>query len=115
MPPFAPTLPNLPRAARPDAIAALRRRLRRRAVAEAGLVGLAVLLAGFVPAAPLDGLRLALVALSLGLLVFVIRRGRDLAALARLGEAQRTAVEARGIPLADWQAGAPLPAWHQRA
>lgn len=53
-------------------------------------------------------------AMSLGILVFVIRRGHDLTALARHDRWRRDAIAGRGLTLADWSAGAPLPSWEDR-
>jgi hypothetical protein len=97
-----------------DPLASLRRRLRRRARLDLLLAGAAVLGAGLLPADPHDGLSLALAALSIGLLLFVVRRSRDLAALASAAHAQQQALAARGISLADWQSGVPLAAWQHR-
>ncbi len=98
-----------------DPLATLRRRLRRRTFVDAALAAAAVLAAGLLPANPHEGLLLAVTTLSFALLLFVVRRSRDFAALAHATRAQQQAVAARGIPLSDWQSGVPLAAWHQRS
>jgi hypothetical protein len=97
-----------------DPLATLRLRLRRRARLDLLIAGVAVGGAGLVPADPHQGLLLALVVLAIGLLLFVVRRSRDFAALATAAHAQKQALAARGISLSDWQSGVPLAAWQQR-
>jgi hypothetical protein len=94
--------------------AALARQVRRRAQADmallAGLTGGAALLGATTHEAILAGTA----ALSLGLLGYVVRRDRDLVALARAARWRESAVEGRGLPLSAWRAGAPLGAWAAR-
>jgi len=63
---------------------------------------------------PYEALLLALVIASVAIVWFVARRERDLARHAAVGRWRADAVKGRGIPLADWHAGAPLPPWSAR-
>lgn len=97
---------------------ALRRRLRaqlkRRAVVDA--IGLAamVLLAPLPFADPFEALLAGLAAGGAALSLWILRRGNDLARAAAALRQPDADFQARGIPLADWHAGAPLAAWEDR-
>lgn len=101
------TSPDLP-LDRPDP-ARLVRRARRRARTDALLLGLATLAAGALPSDPVHSLKAAALLLSVGLMLFLWRRGRDLDAVARARARAARALDGRGISLSDWHAGRPLP------
>ncbi len=61
-----------------------------------------------------QSLMAASLALSLGILVYVIRRDRDLTALAGVGRWRDEALEGRGLTLVDWRDGAELEPWESR-
>jgi hypothetical protein len=94
--------------------AALTRRVRRRALLDVALVGLLTGTAAAVGATTHEALLAASSALSLGILGYVIRRDRDLVALAAEARLREDAVRGRGITLAQWRSGAPLAAWSAR-
>ena len=53
-------------------------------------------------------------ALSLGILAYVIRRDRDLTALAEQGQWREEALKGQGMPIPAWREGAPLDPWEVR-
>lgn len=88
--------------------------LRRRALIDAAvIVGIAILVSA--PAANVvDSLMIGVVAISIGMLLFVIRRGNDLTALARAGRWREDAVAGQGLTLEEWRRGAPVAPWAER-
>lgn len=92
----------------------LQRRARVRAAVDAALLALAVGLAALFGESAHEALLLALLASSAGILIFLLRRGRDLGALARADRWRADAVEGRGLGIAAWRAGDPLPGWADR-
>lgn len=94
--------------------ARLRRRVRRRAIADAGLIAVAVLLAARLGGDSHEALLLTLLASALGIVVFLHRRSRDLRALARADDWRAEAVAGRGLSLSAWRAGEALPRWAER-
>jgi hypothetical protein len=89
-------------------------KIRRNAVLDAGvLVGATVLVT--LPVADMHQSLLAgIAAASLGLLIFVIRRGNDLEQLARANRKRAAHLSGKGISLKDWHAGVPLDGWAER-
>ncbi len=85
------------------------RRARRRATVDALLLAAATVGAAALPADPVRGLKAAALLLAAGLLLFLWRRGRDLDAVARARADTARALKGRGLSLADWHAGRPLP------
>lgn len=102
-----PRQPACPLPGPPPAL--LVRRARRRARAEGVLLALTTVGVALCWPDPVSGLTAAALTLSAGLLLFLWRRGRDLDAVARARHAESRALEGRGISLADWHAGRPLP------
>jgi hypothetical protein len=90
------------------------RRARVRAAADTVVLALAVTLAALFGESAHEALLLALLASSAGILIFLLRRGRDLGALARADRWRADAVEGRGLGIAAWRAGDPLPSWDAR-
>lgn len=84
-------------------------RARRRAALEGGLLGLLTLAVAAAAEDPVDGLLSAALLLSAGLILFLWRRGRDLDAVARARAQAARSLDGRGLSLADWHAGRPLP------
>ncbi|WP_199554438.1 hypothetical protein [Sandaracinobacteroides hominis] len=63
---------------------------------------------------PYDKLLAGTAMLSVAVLVFVFRRGRDLERLALARRWREEAVQGRGIPISRWRAGEPLAGWEVR-
>lgn len=63
---------------------------------------------------PHTQLRLTIVAAGFALLAFMIRRSQDMADIRADLRARDAALAGRGISIADWHAGAPLPPWEKR-
>ena len=85
---------------------ALARRTRRRARIDICLVAVATGLAALTGNGTHESLMGASLALSLGILFYVIRRDRDLTALAGQERWRDEALEGRGIPIEAWRSGA---------
>ncbi len=92
----------------------LLRRARLRAAVDAALLMAAVALAALLGDSAHEALLLALLASSAGILLFLLRRGRDLSALARADRWRADAVEGRGLDMAAWRAGDRLASWAER-
>jgi hypothetical protein len=90
------------------------RRLKRRALFDLLLVGLASAAAALLAETAWGALEAAMIALSLGLLAFVIRRDRDLTRHARRGRWRERAVEGKGVSMTAWREGARLVPWGER-
>ncbi|WP_448584989.1 hypothetical protein [Thermaurantiacus sp.] len=99
---------------RAEVLARARRRLRRRAIAEALILCAGVVLVPALVADPLDALLAALAAAGAAIVIFLARRSNDLATYAREARARNRALEGHGVPLAAWHAGAPLGPWMER-
>lgn len=93
----------------------LRRRLRRRAGIDACLILLATAGASLLAVETADRLLGGLAVLSVGILLFVIRRGHDIAHLVEAGRWREAALAGRGISIAQWHAGEPLARWNERS
>lgn len=94
---------------------ALRRRMVRRSACDAALILLATAGAGLLATNGHDRLLACLAVLSLGILLFVLRRGGDVAGLVAAGRWRDEAVAGRGLSLAQWHSGVPLPGWGERS
>lgn len=90
------------------------RRARRRALTDLTLLPAAVLLAALPANGAHQALLYALFAASAGILLFLVRRWRDLGALARADRWRAEAVEGRGLSISAWRAGDPLAGWAER-
>lgn len=95
-----------------DAIEA--RRLKRRAVFDMLLIGLAAGASALLADSVMGALEAGAIALSLGVLAFVIRRDRDLTRHARRGRWREQAVAGKGVSIAAWRDGARLVPWEER-
>jgi hypothetical protein len=93
---------------------ALARRARLRARLDMFLVGAATAGAALGGSDAHEALMAASAALSLGILFYVVRRDRDVSALAGQGRWRDEALQGRGLSLKDWQAGAELAPWETR-
>lgn len=93
---------------------ALARRVRNRAWLDIVLIGAATGVAAHLAEGAHEALLAASLVLSLGILVYVIRRDRDLTALAGVARWRDEALDGRGLALEDWQGGAPLAPWEHR-
>lgn len=88
--------------------------LRRRTIFDTLLVvGIAILLSQ-PSALPDSSMKLAIIATSVGLLLYFVRRRNDLTELKQDMDQCDQDVSRRGISLSEWQGGAPLPPWHER-
>jgi hypothetical protein len=90
------------------------RRLKRRAIVDLVAVALASVGAALLADSALAALEAGAIALSLGVLAFVIRRDRDLTRHARRGRWRERAVAGKGLSMAAWRGGAQLAPWEQR-
>jgi hypothetical protein len=93
---------------------ALARRARRRAKLDMAVIALATGLATMLGQGTHEALMAGSTALSFGILFYVIRRDRDLTALAGQGRWREDALEGRGLPLEAWRSGASLDPWEAR-
>jgi len=93
---------------------ALARRARIRAMVDIVLIGASTGLAAFLAGDPHQSLMAGSLILSLGILVYVIRRARALTARAGGGRWRDEALEGRGLTLEDWSSGAELEPWESR-
>lgn len=93
---------------------ALRARMRRRAATDAVLILLLTAGASLPADASHDRLLSGLAVLSIGILLFVIRRSRDVSRLVEAGRWRDEALVGRGLSLAQWHAGMALPEWSSR-
>lgn len=93
---------------------ALRRQMRRRAAVDAVMILLATAGASLLATDSHDKLLSGLAVLSVGILLFVIRRSGDVSRLAEAGRWREEALVGRGLSLAQWHAGVPLPEWERR-
>lgn len=89
-------------------------RLRRRALADFAVLAVACLGATAYADGSHARMRNFLLAAGLAVPTFVIRRGRDLSALARADQWREKAMEGRGLSVGEWQSGAPLKPWGER-
>lgn len=90
------------------------RRARQRALADAALLVLLIAAAMLFARNADEAFVFGLLTASAGIIVFLYRRGRDLDALSRADGWRSDAIEGRGLSLADWRSGAPLPGWKDR-
>jgi hypothetical protein len=93
---------------------ALVRRTRRRARLDALAVAAFALGAVFLGSTAHEALLAGSAALSLGILGYVIRRDRDLVALAGQVRWREEAVKGRGVSMREWHQGAKLEPWGVR-
>jgi hypothetical protein len=93
---------------------ALARRARFRARLDMLLVGTATAAAAFAGGSSHQALMGGSAALSLGILFYVIRRDRDLTALAGQGRWRDDVLKGRGLSMEEWRAGAELKPWDDR-
>lgn len=93
---------------------ALARRARRRARLDMVLIALATGMAAMAGQGSHQALLAGSLALSLGLLAYVIRRDRDLTALAGVARWRVEALEGRGVSMPEWRDGASLDPWEVR-
>lgn len=89
-------------------------RIRRRALADAAFVVLVTFLVSIPVAQTHDSLLVGIATASIGLLFFMVRRSSDLARVADAVRADRLRLEGKGMSLADWRAGKPMPTWSER-
>lgn len=94
--------------------AALARRARLRAKVDIVLIAASTGLAAVLAEGTHEALLAASLVLSLGILFYVIRRDRDLTALAGFGRWREDAVAGRGLSIEAWQSGAELEPWENR-
>jgi uncharacterized membrane protein len=94
--------------------AAFRNRIRRRAIVDAIAIAAVAFAVSQPVANPHDSLAVGIAAVALGMLLFVVRRGRDLAQFADAVRQRERALDGAGISLADWHGGQPLPPWSER-
>ncbi|MGL6042595.1 MAG: hypothetical protein ACRC1J_01590 [Sandaracinobacteroides sp.] len=94
--------------------AALARQVRQRARIDLLLVAIATAGASLLGSTSHEAVLAGSSALSLGILGYVVRRDRDLVALAASSRWRESAVEGRGMTLRQWRSGAPLKAWTAR-
>lgn len=87
----------------------LQQRAARRARLDLLWLMLAVGLALLVASGPLERLALPMATLGVGGIWYLMRRVRDIAALEQAGRWRDAALDGRGVSLADWHRGAPLP------
>lgn len=95
-------------------LAALRRRLRRRAIIDALVALLLLPSVMLLSADPHTQLRFLIVAAGFAILAFMIRRSHDLAMFRADLRLRQASLAGRGISIAEWHAGKPLPPWDQR-
>jgi hypothetical protein len=93
---------------------ALARRARWRAKLDMVLIALGTGFATMIGKSSHEALMAGSLALSLGILAYVIRRDRDLTALAGEGRWRDAALEGQGLPIPAWRAGASLDPWEVR-
>lgn len=91
-----------------------RRRLRQRALVDGLLLGAGVAATTLLFSDLADRLLAGIAATGGALVIFLARRDQDLTRAAEAARAARSAMEGLGIPLTDWHAGRPLPAWSER-
>jgi len=89
--------------------------MRKRSVMDMVVIMLATGGTGLLADDAHNRLLFGLVALSLGILIFVIRRSRDVTRLVEAGRWRDDAIVGHGITLAEWHAGVPLPEWSRRS
>ena len=70
--------------------------------------------AAWLGSSPAESMMAALCALSLGILVYVIRRDRDLRRLAAQQRWRDRALAGKGVSLSDWRAGISPQPWPHR-
>lgn len=88
--------------------------LRRRALVDAAVIVAIAILVSAPAANIVDSLMIGVAAISIGMLLFVIRRGNDLTALARAGRWREEAVAGRGLTLEQWRQGTAVAPWAER-
>jgi hypothetical protein len=88
--------------------------LRVRALADSVLVMLLVAGTMLLVPDPHEALLAALVVAATGIIWFLARRERDMARRAAAGRWRADALNGRGVSLAEWHAGAALPARNTR-
>lgn len=89
--------------------------LKRRATFDAALLlGLTALAITMLHNKGLQGAMLIVGSMTMGSILFVIRRGLDFSRLADQQRQLDSRTRGLGIPLADWQSGMELPPWHER-
>jgi hypothetical protein len=81
---------------------------------DAVMILLATGSAGLLADGTHDRLLYGLATLSLGILIFVIRRSQDVTRLVAAGRWREDALAGQGLTLAQWHAGVPLPEWSRR-
>lgn len=92
----------------------LARQVLRRAFLDIALLILMVVAASQFARTAHEALLITLLASSAGILVFLHRRGRDLARLSRADDWRAQALEGRGLSLGQWRAGQSLAGWEDR-
>jgi hypothetical protein len=90
------------------------RAIRRRAVVDAAAVIIVTLAVSMPVSNPADSLAVGMAAVSVGMLLFMLRRRNDFTVLAQAARLRERAVAGRGLTVAQWAAGAPLPPWTER-
>lgn len=108
-----PTLPLSPDLSGP-AMSPVRRYLRRRSAMDVAIGVVAVLLSTLIGSTPHDKLLAAVAIASLATIWFLVRRHQDLEAIRQNRIARAREMQDRGISLAEWKAGQPLPPWDER-
>jgi hypothetical protein len=92
----------------------LSRSIHRRARLDIVLVAGGSAGAAWLGSSPAESMMAALCALSLGILVYVIRRDRDLRRLAAHQSWRDRALAGKGVSLSDWRAGISPQPWPHR-
>ena len=93
---------------------ALARRARWRAKLDMAMLAIGTGMATMIGQSTHEALMAGSLALSLGILAYVIRRDRDLTALAEQGQWRDQALEGQGVPMPAWREGALLDPWEVR-
>lgn len=93
---------------------ALARQARWRARLDMLLIALGTGMAAMIGQGSHEALMAGILALSLGILAYVIRRDRDLTALAEEGQWRDQALKGQGLSVPAWRDGATLDPWEVR-
>jgi predicted MFS family arabinose efflux permease len=97
-----------------ERLAASRRRLRRRAFADAVLLLAAVIVLPLLFEDAEHAILAGIATAGAALVIFLARRDQDMNEAAQAAAAARHALDGRGISLADWHGGMALDPWSER-
>ncbi len=90
------------------------RQVRWRATSDVALLLLFAATSASLGTTPYQRLLAGTAAISIGIFLFILRRGADLERLARHDRWREKAVEGRGMPLESWRNGDVMEAWEER-